>query len=86
MATIITALILAFISGLLVGIVASDKLTKMVEEETTKALDLGREAKTTQLALDLNNDGKVDAEDLKIAKTELKKTATQVTKLAKKVK
>jgi hypothetical protein len=44
------------------------------------------DVKDAQLALDLNKDGKVDAKDLDIAKTSLKKTATEVTKLAKKVK
>ena len=90
MATIIVALILAFVSGALVGIVVGDKLTKSVEIEAKKALDLNKDGKLdikdAQTALDLNKDGKVDVADLAIAKTELKKTATQVTKLAKKVK
>ena len=91
MATTIVALILAFVSGVLIGIVVGDKkLTKAVEAEAEKALDLNKDGKLdikdAQTALDLNKDGKVDTKDLDIAKTELKKTATQVTKLVKKVK
>lgn len=90
MTTIIVALILVFIVGLSIGIVVGDALPKKLKDEAEKALDLNKDGvldlKDAQIALDLNDDGKVDAKDLAIAKTELKKTATQVTKLAKKVK
>lgn len=86
----IVALILAFTGGVLIGIVIGDALPKKIKDEAEKALDLNKDGtldlKDAKIALDLNDDGKVDTKDLAIAKTELKKTASQVTKLAKKVK
>jgi uncharacterized membrane-anchored protein YhcB (DUF1043 family) len=90
MTTIILVGIIAFIAGIIVGIALAEKLNSSFEAQAKEMLDFNKDGKLdvkdAQLALDLNKDGKVDAKDLNIAKTELKKTATQVTKLAKKVK
>jgi hypothetical protein len=90
MTTIIVAAVLAFLAGILVGIALGNKLNGSFEAQAKEILDFNKDGKLdvkdAQLALDLNKDGKVDVADLTIAKTELKKTATQVTKLAKKVK
>jgi hypothetical protein len=90
MVTIITVAILAFVAGILAGIALGQKLDNSFEAQAKEMLDFNKDGKLdlkdAQLALDLNKDGKVDVADLAIAKTELKKTATQVTKLAKKVK
>ncbi len=90
MVTTIIIAVLAFVAGILVGIALGDKLNNSFEEQAKEILDFNKDGKLdvkdAQLALDLNKDGKVDVVDLAIAKTELKKKATQVTKLAKKVK
>lgn len=90
MAIITAAILLSFVSGLLFGFVLGEKLDKSVKEGTKETLDFNKDGKVdlkdAQLALDLNKDGKVDTKDLEVAKTELKKTASQINKLAKKVK